>query len=315
MSELTSESSAQTAFALAAATPGEFRAGGTDVSERRRSGRSTGPIVDLTALPGLTQITPTPEGGVRIGALVTVEQIARELTRYPALAMTAGALATPEIRATATMGGILLQRTRCTYYRNPAFTCFKSGGTGCPARAGHALHGVADDRGPCVAPHPSSVGMVMLTYDATVEVADGAPRTVTDLYGDGSDGSHDHQLDDREILTAVVLPAPTAGERGGYERATSRRYAEWPLVEAVARIVLTNERITTAGVGAGGVAPVPLRLAAVESLLLGQRPDPDVLAGAADAATAGFLPLEQTGYKLPLLRTTVLDVLQRAIHG
>jgi hypothetical protein len=149
MSELTSESSAQTAFAMAAAAPGEFRAGGTDVSERRRSGRSPGPIVDLTGLPGLTQITPTPDGGVRIGALVTVEQIARELTRYPALAITAGALATPEIRAAATMGGILLQRSRCTYYRNPAFTCFKSGGTGCPARAGHSLHAVADDRGPC----------------------------------------------------------------------------------------------------------------------------------------------------------------------
>jgi xanthine dehydrogenase YagS FAD-binding subunit len=310
MSEFTSEP--QPAFAMAAATPGEFRAGGTDVSERRRSGRSAGPIVDLTGLPGLTEITPKPAGGVRIGALVTVEQVAREMTKYPALAATSAALATPEIRAVATMGGNLLQRTRCAYYRNPAFTCFKSGGTSCPARRGHALHSVVDDRGPCIAPHPSSVGMALLTYDATVEVADGPARTVTDLFGDGSDGSRDHQLGDQEILTAVVLPAPTAGERGAYERATSRRFAEWPLVEAVARIGVTDGQITTAAVGAGAVAPVPMRLPAVESILLGRRPDPDVLAAAAEAATDGFRPLEQTAYKLPLLRVTVLDVLQRA---
>ena len=300
------------AFAAAAATPGEYRAGGTDVGERRRSGRSTGSIVDLTGLPGLTEITPTPAGGVRIGALVTVEQVARELTGYPALAVTAAALATPEIRAVATLGGNLLQRNRCAYYRNPGFSCFKSGGTGCPARGGLALHGVADDRGPCVAPHPSSIGMALLTYDATVEVADGPTRTIIDLFGDGSDGSRDNRLGDREILTAVVLPAPLVGENAAYERATSRRFAEWPLVEAVTRIGVTDGQITMAAVGAGGVAPVPLRLATVESLLIGRSPDVDVLAAAAGQAADGFHPLEQTQYKLPLLRTTVLDVLQRA---
>lgn len=213
MSGFTPRPPAPATFAAAAATPGEYRAGGTDVSERRRTGRSTGGIVDLTGLPGLTQITPTPAGGVRIGALVNLERVARELTDYPALAATAAALATPEIRAVATLSGNLLQRTRCAYYRNPAFTCSKSGGTGCPARGGLALHGVADDRGPCAAPHPSSIGMALLTYDAVVEVADGPTRSVTALFGDGSDGSRDHQLGDREILTAAVLPAPLVGER------------------------------------------------------------------------------------------------------
>ena len=297
------------------ATRRELRAGGTDLSERRRSGRSSGPVVDLaglSGLPGLTEITPTPESGVRIGALVTVEQVARELTDYPALAATAGALATPEVRAVATIGGNLLQHTRCTYYRNPAFHCFRSGGTGCPARAGLAHHGVANDWGPCVAPHPSSIGMALLTYDATVEVASGPARGVAAVF---SDGSPHHRLADGEILTAVVLPPPLAGERAAYERATSRRFAEWPLVEAVARVTLAEGRIATAAVGAGAVAPVPLRLPAVESLLLGQPPDEDVLAVAAEAATDGFRPLKQTTYKLPLLRGTVRDVLRHAILG
>ncbi len=291
----------------------EFRAGGTDLSERRRSGRSSGPVVDiadLTGLTGLTEITATPGGGVRIGALVTVEQVARELAAYPALAATAAALATPEIRTMATVGGNLVQHTRCAYYRNPAFSCLKSGGTGCPARDGLAQNGVADDRGPCVAPHPSSIGMALLAQDATVEVGDGPPRDVASVFGDGS--SH-HGLGEGEILTAVVLPPAVPGERAAYERATSRRFAEWPLVEAVARIVVADGRIVAAGVGAGGVAPVPLRLAAVEARLIGRRPDPAVLATAAEAATDGFRPLEQTAYKLPLLRATVLDVLERAV--
>jgi xanthine dehydrogenase YagS FAD-binding subunit len=293
----------------------DFRAGGTDLSERRRSGRSQGPVVDiadLTGLTGLTEITPTADGGVRIGALVTVAQVASELTAYPALAATAAALATPEIRTMATIGGNLLQHSRCTYYRNPAFSCLRSGGTGCPARDGLAHHGVADDRGPCVAPHPSSVGMALLTYDATVDVADSAARGLSAVLGDGSDH---HGLGDGEILTAVVLPPPLVGERAAYERATSRRFAEWPLVEAVARIGVTDGRITTAAVGAGGVAPVPLRLAAVEALLIDRHPDPAVLAAAAEAATDGFRPLEQTAYKLPLLRATVLDVLEQAAQA
>lgn len=93
---------------------------------------------------------------------------------------------------------------------------------------------------------------------------------------------------------------------------TGRRFAEWPLVEAVARIGVTDGLITTAAVGAGGVAPIPLRLAAVESLLIGRSPDAGVLAAAAEQATDGFQPLEQTAYKLPLLRAAVLDVLERA---
>jgi xanthine dehydrogenase YagS FAD-binding subunit len=291
---------------------GELRAGGTDLSERRRSGRSGGPVVDiadLTGLTGLTEIAPTMGGGVRLGALVTVERVARELAAYPALAATAAALATPEIRTVATIGGNLLQHTRCAYYRNPAVDCLRSGGTGCPARDGLAHHGVADDRGPCVAPHPSSIGMALLAYDATVEVAGGPARGMESVFGDGT--AH-HGLGDGEILTAVVLPPPLVGERAAYERATSRRFAEWPLVEAVARIGVTDGRITTAAVGAGGVAPVPLRLRAVEALLIGERPETAVLAAAAEAATDGFRPLPQTAYKLPLLRATVLDVLARA---
>ncbi len=151
--------------------PGEFvyRAGGTDLQERLRTTGATPHVLDLTGVPGFAGIART-EAGTTIGAGTTVATVARDLAAdYPALALTAAGLATPQVRATATLGGNLLQRTRCWYFRHPHTTCFKSGGDGCPARDGRHLYGVAFDTAPCVHPHPSSLAMALLTYAATVD--------------------------------------------------------------------------------------------------------------------------------------------------
>ena len=139
-----------------------------------------------------------------------------------------------------TIGGNLLQRNRCPYYRHPAFSCFKSGGDGCPARHGDHSHGVIFDLGPCVSPHPSSIGAALLTYEAGVEVAGRGRLSVADLFGDGTDGRHDHRLGPGDVLVAVYLPPPLEGERAAYRRVTSRALAEWPTVEAVCRLALTK---------------------------------------------------------------------------
>ena len=163
--------------------------------------------------------------------------VARDLAAdYPALALTAAGLATPQVRAAATIGGNLLQRTRCWYFRHPHTTCFKSGGDGCPARDGRHLYGVAFDTAPCVHPHPSSLAMALLTYAATVDTTQRRSLAVGDVLGDGSDPSRDHLLADDEVLTHVTLPPPAAGERAAYFRSISRFEAEWPLVEAVCRV-------------------------------------------------------------------------------
>jgi xanthine dehydrogenase YagS FAD-binding subunit len=222
----------------ARAAAGEYRAGGTDLQQRLRSGVSSGPPVDLKRLPGLDRTEWDERGGARIGALVPVAALAgdsRLAATYPGLAQAAGALATPQIRAVGTLGGNLLQRNRCWYYRHPSISCLKKGGHDCPARTGNHLFGVCFDLGPCVAPHPSTLGMALLAYDAEVEVAGGRSRPVAALYGDGSDGRHDHQLDGHEIIAAVLMPAPLQGERAGYVRVMSRALVEWSLVEAVAQ--------------------------------------------------------------------------------
>jgi xanthine dehydrogenase YagS FAD-binding subunit len=314
-----------------AGLPGEPRAGGTDLQERRRRGIARGPIVDLSRVPGLARIAPRAGGGVAIGALTRLSAVAADpaLARdYPGVSRAARALATPQIRAVATVGGCLLQRTQCPYFRHPAFTCFKKGGATCPARAGHHEYGVCFDLGPCVHPHPSTLGLALLAYDAQVEIHDERALSMADLYGDGSDPTRDHLLGEGRLLTHVVLPPPDFGldlaadptsqienpqSAAAYVRAAARAAAEWPLVEVVARLHW-DERglIRLARVAAGGVANIPLRLPHVEAALLGQPATPDVLARAAAGAGAGATPLPQTGYKVALLARTVLEALEQA---
>jgi xanthine dehydrogenase YagS FAD-binding subunit len=295
---------------------GEIRAGGTDLMERLRMGVSAGDVVDIGRLPGLNNIEIEADGSVKIGANVKVDTVANHphlIEHYPGLAMAAGSLATPQIRWMATMGGVLLQRNRCWYYRNPAFDCFKKGGDSCPARTGDHRLGVVFDLGACVAPHPSTVGMMLLAYEAQV-VVDGERRLdVRDLYGDGRHSSHDHTLSPNELLTHVVLPPPVADERAAYFRSISRARAEWPLVEAGVRLVLAaDETITMARIVVGGVANIPLRLPKVEAVLVGQPAQTATFVQAAKMATDGVSPLPQTGYKVSLLYGTVLETLERA---
>lgn len=303
--------------AEAVAATGEFRAGGTDLFERHRTGVSRGPVVDLHGVPGLDKIEWDGSGRAHIGALVTVAALASdEAVRrgYPGLAAAAGALATPQIRTVGTVGGNLLQRSRCWYYRHPATSCFKKGGDSCPARDGNHLYGVRFDLGPCVAPHPSTLGMTLLAYEAQAEIHGQPARAITELFGDGSDPTRDNLLAPGELLTGLVLPPPQPGELAGYTRATSRALAEWPLVEVVVRLVVDGT-IRFARVAVGGVAPVPLRLTAVEDALVSRAAVDETFEDAASVATQGGAALPMTGYKIGLIRGTVLDTLQRACSG
>jgi xanthine dehydrogenase YagS FAD-binding subunit len=295
---------------------GEIRAGGTDVQARRRAAVSSGPIIDITGLPGLDRMAWADDGSLRIGALVKIAEVgadARVAAAYPGLAAPARTLATPQIRRQGTMGGVLLQRTRCPYFRLPDFDCFKSGGDGCPARGGDVHYGVCFDLGPCAWPHPSSVGVALLAYEARVEVHGRGEVGARELFGDGTDPTRDHSLAPDEVLTAVVMPRPAEGERAAYVRLMSRAWAEWPLVECVARVVVENGAVRTARVAVGAVANVPLRLAAVEEALEGEPAGADAVRAAAWLAAEGARPLPETAYKLDMLRGTVLEALEQAL--
>lgn len=298
--------------ALAALAAGARpRAGGTEQA-------GTAPVVDLTGIADLHGVASGGDGGTRVGALTTVAALAG-LAGYPALALTAGALATPQVRGTATVGGNLLQGGRCAYLDHPAFPDAHAPGRDCPSREGDHLYGVVFDTGGCTAPHPSSLAVALLAYDAAVEaVGPAGTRTfpLAELYGPADPG-RDHRLSPDEVLTAVLLPAPVPDERAAHRRAAGRARAEWPLVEAVVRLLPGPDgTVRRAAVAVGAVARVPLRLPEVEDALAGARPGtapgPGV-AAALDAVAARTTPLPGTRYKTALLRATLLDTVERAL--
>jgi xanthine dehydrogenase YagS FAD-binding subunit len=300
-----------TSASITASAP-EFRAAGTDLSERRRSGVSRGPLIDI-ASAGDSGIAWGEDGRAAIGAFATIAAVANDARiakTYPGIAAAAQGLATPQVRHVATIGGNLAQRSRCWYFRNPHIDCLKKGGTDCPARSGNHLYGVAFDLGPCVAPHPSTMATALLAYDATIVTDRRSDLSMADLLGDGSNGSADHLLPSGEMIKTIALKIPLRGERAAYQRAISRSYAEWPLVEVCARAVVTDGVFEFVRLTAGGIAPVPLRLIAAEAALQGKPATPAAIADAASKATAGAKPLPMTGYKLDLLRGLVRDLLE-----
>src|ERR1700681_2779553 len=192
----------------------EFRAAGTDISERRRSGVSRGPLIDIAATPDMIGIEWGADSAAQIGAFTTIGAIAadaRIAQAYPGIAASGLGLATPQIRHLATLGGNLAQRSRCWYFRDPHIACLKKGGSDCPARSGNHLYSVAFDLGPCVAPHPSTMAAALLAYDAKIDTDQRRGLSVREILGDGS-GAADHALASGERIASVALLAPVAGE-------------------------------------------------------------------------------------------------------
>lgn len=291
------------------------RAGGTDLQERRHLGLSRGPIVDLRDMKELAGIAVEGEA-LRVGCLTRIAALAASPSvqqPWSGLALAAGQLATPEIRNQATVGGNLLQSVRCWYFRRPGARCFQAGGEGCEARGGdHSVHACID-LGPCIAPHPSTLAVALLAYEAEIEVAGGERWPLAALYGDGSDPRRTHRLPPGALLLAVHVPRTMPGERAAFHRTSSRSRAEWPIAEAVVRLVVAEGAIRFARVAVGGVANIPLRLGAVEQRLLAQAPTAALLADAAGLAGEGAKPPPGAAYKLELLRATVLTALEQAL--
>lgn len=318
--------SAAEALAAQAELDAEYRAGGTDLQERRAHEHEPRALVDLRDLEAFGDIEPNA-GGLRIGAGASLQRVADHpavRTSWPGVAEACGALGTPQVRAVATLGGNLAQAPRCWYYRHPDHSCLRKGGDACLARGGDHLWHVCFDTDPCAAPHPSTAALALLAYEAEVELAlpadSAAPEAppkrervpveavlATDALT---------QIHPSALLTAVHLGAPLPRERSAYVRASSRALAEWALVEVCVRLRLgADEVVDFARVTVGAVAPTPLRLTAVEQAVVGQPASPERFEAAAALATAGAKPLPMTGYKLELLAGAVLTALELARDG
>lgn len=250
---------------------------------------------------------------IRIAAGTTLAEIgASSLLKEhaPALAEAAQSAATPQVRNVATLGGNLLQRPRCWYYRSSAFDCLKKGGSRCFAADGenkfHAIFG----EGPCHIVHPSNVAPVLQAMGGRVHTTTRVVP-INELYHMPEDGlKSEHNLDPDELVTHVTL---TPSERSGFYSIKEKESFDWPLVFAAVSLSLEGETIQSARVVAGAVAPVPWALPAVEQALAGVSIGDDAgLRHACSLATEEATPMSQNAYKLRLLPVAVRRATLRA---
>lgn len=294
MSAYARPASLDEALALLARPGAAALAGGTDLAGQVDRGiRVPELLVDLRRL-ALDAITVTPDGGLEIGATVTLATLAgtEALEPYAAVREAASQAASPLLRAVGTVGGNLLQHTRCWYYRSPEVTCWLGGGTTCYAQLGdHRKHGLA--AGDCISAHPSDLAPALAACgaQAVVRATEGRERVVPllDLYRLPSEENRSlHALEPGELVTAVRLPDPP--EASAYRRAGERAAFSFPLVAVAAARSGSGTSVV-----AGGVANVPIVL------------DP------ADAL-AGLPGTDQTGWKRDLL-TALVERTLAALDG
>ncbi|TMH00207.1 MAG: xanthine dehydrogenase family protein subunit M [Betaproteobacteria bacterium] len=297
-------------------------AGGTNLLDLMKGDIETPVrIVDINRLP-LNEIVPTADGGLRIGALVRNSDLANHRyvrERYPLLSRALLAGASPQLRNMATVGGNLLQRTRCYYFYDTAYAaCNKRRpGSGCAAREGYnRIHAIFGASPQCVATNPSDMSVALLALDAFVDVrsARGSRRIpLTDFHRlPGSTPERDTNLDRDELIVGVILPPSRFGGRVDYLKVRDRASYAFALVSVATGLRVVDGRVADARVTLGGVAHKPWRAEAAERALIGRPLNNETIAVASDAAVVGAIPLRDNAFKVDLARRTVARSLRNA---
>ena len=278
-------------------------------------------VVDVNRLP-LARVESTPDGGLRIGALVRNSDLAWHAevrTRYPVLSAALLSGTSPQLRNMATTAGNLMQRTRCPYFRDGLSPCNKrEPGSGCAAWDGvNRLHAVLGGSEDCIATHPSDMCVALAILEATIVVE--SPRGERSIpFGEfhllpGRTPEREHALAADEIITAVVLPPPPAGSRQHYLKLRDRESFEFALASAAVLVTRDGDTIREARVALGGVGTKPWRSPAAEAALRGRPANSDTFRAAADAALREATPRPHNAFKIPLARQAVERALTQAL--
>ena len=299
----------------------KFLGGGTNLVDLMREGiEMPETLIDVTRLP-LNGIEELASGGLRIGALVRNSALAAHpvvRTRYPLLSQAILLGATGQIRNMATVGGNLLQRTRCLYFYDEASSCNKrEPGAGCAAREGfnrgNAVLGTSEA---CVATHPSDMAVALAAIDAVVEVRSrrGIRRiALTDFHRlPGTTPHIESDLEPDELITAIELPALPIAARSHYRKVRDRASYAFALVSVAAALDVADDgRIRDVRLALGGIATKPWRARIAEDLLRGAVATEETYARAAAAEVAPALPLSGNAFKIDLACRTVVAVLRQ----
>ncbi len=291
-----------------------LKAGGIDLLDLLKQGLLRPErVVNLRDIPGLDRIA-VEGAGTRLGALATLEQLAADADlarRHAAVAAAAAASASPQIRHVATLGGNLLQRPRCWYFRSAAHHCSRKGGDHCFAFAGENQYHAVFGQSGCAIVHPSTVATALLAHDARVELTNAQSEArvmplAAFLVGPEVDVRRETDLRAGEVLTAVLLPPPPPGARSVFLKQAERLSADWSIADvAVVLVRAPDGTCQTASIVLGAAAPVPWRARAAEAVLTGHPLDAAAARAAGGAAIADAVPLRRNAYKLPILAALV----------
>jgi len=312
----------------AAAQPGAaYLAAGTNLIDLMKGGVSRPDrLVDITHLPGLDRVEHLADGSVRIGTLVSNAGLAYDTDFakvYPAVAEALLSGASPQLRNVATVGGNLLQRTRCAYFYDKASRCNKrEAGSGCDARDGeNRMHAVLGWSENCIATHPSDFVVPLVALDAVVEIEGNSGRRellreeLHRLPGDAPE--RDTVLEPGDLIVAVRLPpaARSFAAHARYLKVRERTSYAFAVVSVAATLHVENGKISEARLALGGVAAKPWRARAAEQVLKGTASEAANFREAAHAALAGARPSGDNVFKIELARRVIVRALSLAANG
>jgi xanthine dehydrogenase YagS FAD-binding subunit len=300
--------------ALAAGRSGaRYIAGGTTLVDlMRETVERPDAVVDINALP--YRNIDLDGGALRVGSLVRMTELAadaRVRREFPLIAQALELSASAQLRNMASIGGNLMQRPRCLYFRDISANCNRRApGTGCSAVGGlnrtHAILGTSDQ---CVATHPSDLAVALVALDAVVLTRDAASDRripIAQFFRlPGNSPDREHELRPGELIVGVEVPTGPEQRRSGYLKVRDRQSYEFALSSAAVALDVTAGTVRAARVAVGGVATVPWRLRAVEQALIGRAATPELWHAAAARAAEGAKPLSDNGFKIELVRRVV----------
>ncbi|WP_369250896.1 xanthine dehydrogenase family protein subunit M [Streptomyces sp. R41] len=309
-----------TAVAAVSADPtSDFLAGGTtEIDLLRQNVLHPRRLVDINDLP-LTRVEATPEGGLRIGSLARMSEVAAAPTvreRFPVICQALELGASAQLRNMASMGGNLLQRVRCSYYRDAESPCNKRDpGTGCSAiegfNRGHAILGTSEH---CIATHPSDVAVALMSLDAQVHtLGPGGERTyaIDDFFLLPGDSPHrEHPMEHGELITAVEVPATPVARHSLYLKVRDRESYEFALASVAAAVSVVDGTIADVRVALGGVATKPWRARRVEDFLIGAAAVRDNFAQAARVELIDARTTSMNAFKVELAQRAIVRALE-----
>jgi xanthine dehydrogenase YagS FAD-binding subunit len=290
-----------------------IKAGGIDVMDRLKEGLDApAKLVNIRTIAGLDQIREDANG-LHVGPMVTLHQLSIHQSvraTYTALADAAGSAATPHIRNVATVGGNILQRPRCWYFRSEQFHCLRKGGDSCYAQAGENDYHAIFDNQLCAIVHPSAVAIALVALGATLELTGkGGKRSVKIeefFVRPEEDVQRENRMAADELLTDIIVPRPANGSRSAYMKLGEKESFDWPIAEVA--VVLGSKP----AVVLGAAAPVPWRAAAAERVLATGTIDEETAHSAAKAALQGATPLANNTYKLPVFEAVIRRTIMAA---